>query len=329
MPYSQSSKQAGANFMACEVCAESSVFLGTIEYDEVFDCSRCGDYQIPKAVRDDYLPIKDGKSRALVSHFMRKMYDSKPRKRVALRRDLIDEFLKRSLPTPAELMDNALLWVADKANGRPVWVTFRSTDAEVQATIGAIDHTELQWAVDNLKLLGSFEVVFGGGEQGAILTPVGWRRVEELRLAHVASRYAFFARRFKNDALDSVVEACIRPAVAQTDFELRLVTQRAGLIDATIEDEIRRCRFLIADLSDDNAGAYWEAGFAEGLGKPVIYLCSKSDFKEPTAEKKTHFDTDHRHTVRWDPDPATFGETANLLKAVIRNTLLGEARQDD
>ena len=40
-------------------------------------------------------------------------------------------------------------------------------------------------------------------------------------------------------------------------------------VDAVIEHEIRACRFLIADLSDDNAGAYWEAGFAEGLGKPV------------------------------------------------------------
>lgn len=86
-----------------------------------------------------------------------------------------------------------------------------------------------------------------------------------------------------------------------------------------IENEIRRCRFLIADLSDDNAGAYWEAGLAEGLGKDVIYICREG--------RKTHFDTDHRHTVRWDL--TNLDETARQLKAVIRNTLLGDAKQED
>jgi nucleoside 2-deoxyribosyltransferase len=103
-----------------------------------------------------------------------------------------------------------------------------------------------------------------------------------------------------------------------------MVTQRAGLVDAVIEDEIRRCRFLIADLSDDNAGAYWEAGFAEGLGKPVIYICCE---KIEGAPKQTHFDANHRHTVRWDL--ASLDQTATRLKAVIRNTLLGDAKQTD
>lgn len=108
-----------------------------------------------------------------------------------------------------------------------------------------------------------------------------------------------------------------------------MVSQRAGLIDAIMEHEIRRCRFVVADLSDDNAGAYWEAGFAEGLGKPVFYLCCEKDPGDPTRDKKTHFDTNHRHTVRWNPDPGSFEATAATLKAAIRNTLLGDAKQED
>ena len=53
---------------------------------------------------------------------------------------------------------------------------------------------------------------------------------------------------------------------------------KAGLIDDRLRVEIRTSRFLIADLTHENAGAYWEAGFAEGLGKPVIYTCEKSKF---------------------------------------------------
>jgi len=78
-------------------------------------------------------------------------------------------------------------------------------------------------------------------------------------------------------------------------------------------------------LSDENAGAYWEAGFAEGLGKPVIYVCRA---KVADVEFKTHFDTDHRQTVRWGA-PYSLAETAQHLKAVIRNTLPGDAKQDD
>jgi hypothetical protein len=51
----------------------------------------------------------------------------------------------------------------------------------------------------------------------------------------------------------------------------------------------------------------------------VVYICRDG--------KKTHFDTDHRQTVRWDLNK--LDETAKRLKAVIRNTLLGDAKQDD
>jgi nucleoside 2-deoxyribosyltransferase len=121
------------------------------------------------------------------------------------------------------------------------------------------------------------------------------------------------------DLLSGQYKNGLRQAVADTGFELRIVTQKAGHIDAIVEDEIRRCRFLVADLSNANAGAYWEAGLAQGLGKPVIYICREGI--------QTHFDTDHRQTVRWELNKIS--ETAARLKAVIRNTLLGDAKQED
>ena len=42
---------------------------------------------------------------------------------------------------------------------------------------------------------------------------------------------------------------------------------------------IRDAKFVIVDLTHDNHGAYWEAGYAEGLGKPVIYVCKKDKFE--------------------------------------------------
>ena len=44
-------------------------------------------------------------------------------------------------------------------------------------------------------------------------------------------------------------------------------------------------------------------GYAEGLGKPVIYICEKAKFDK----KKSHFDTSHCTTVPWSiDDPEEF-----------------------
>jgi nucleoside 2-deoxyribosyltransferase len=218
------------------------------------------------------------------------------------------------------MSDNLLLTIAERVEGRPGRpISLPHDDSRLAASIGAVDSADVLWAVRNLEEQNLIKGTWGGWFSNGWLTAFGWARIEELKRAHVASRYAFFARKFANDDLDTLYKNCLRQATSDTGFELRTVTQKAGHIDAIIEDEIRRCRFLIADLSDHNAGAYWEAGLAEGLGKPVIYICRDGT--------ETHFDTDHRQTVRWHL--TKFDETAARLKAVIRNTLLGDAKQDD
>jgi hypothetical protein len=64
------------------------------------------------------------------------------------------------------------------------------------------------------------------------------------------------SRQFKNNGSDTLYANCIQQAVADTGYELGTVTEMAGRIDAIIDDEIRRCRFLIADLSDNNTGSW-------------------------------------------------------------------------
>jgi nucleoside 2-deoxyribosyltransferase len=79
------------------------------------------------------------------------------------------------------------------------------------------------------------------------------------------------------DEIDNVFTDCFIPAVAKTGFKLERVdtAPKAGLIDDKIKVDIRTARFVLADLTGNNNGVYWEAGFAEGLGKPVIYTCKK------------------------------------------------------
>lgn len=129
------------------------------------------------------------------------------------------------------------------------------------------------------------------------------------------------AMKYGGDELTGIVNDYFRPAVEETGFALKLLSDdpEAGIIDNRLRVEIRRSRLLIADLTHHNNGAYWEAGFAEGLGLPVIYMCKKSVLD--TGE--VHFDTRNNLIIPWDPDSPE--DAVKELKATIRKSLPDEA----
>lgn len=137
------------------------------------------------------------------------------------------------------------------------------------------------------------------------------------------------AMKFGDPQLDSVFAQYFVPAVGQSGFELRTVAdgQGAGLIDDQIRVGIRTARFVICDLTHGNQGAYWEAGFAEGLGRPVIYTCRSDVFSSNDKSVRPHFDTSHMATIVWDSEDLQ--SAAVRLKAMVRATLPGEAILED
>lgn len=184
------------------------------------------------------------------------------------------------------------------------------------------------YVVEHLKAKGLIEqqhaVPTQDGNMLYRLTFDGWERFDELRRRSVDSRVAFMAMGYGNEHVDRAFAAFI-DAVAQAGFKLRRLDQKpkAGLIDLRMRVEIRSAKFLVADLTDENRGAYWEAGFAEGLGKIVYYTCEASKFDAA----KTHFDTEHLLTVKWTADNMT--PALDELKSAIRNDFPTDAVQLD
>lgn len=133
------------------------------------------------------------------------------------------------------------------------------------------------------------------------LSLVGWETYESQKHGRLTSDFGFIAMQFNDKELETFVRATVKPLVKDsTGYNLIDVrdVSRAGIIDNIIRSEIRNARFVIVDLTHDNNGAYWEAGYAEGLGKPVIYICEKTKFET----KQTHFDTNHCTTILWSKD---------------------------
>jgi hypothetical protein len=141
----------------------------------------------------------------------------------------------------------------------------------------------------------------------------------------IESRTAFMALKFDQAAVERMVQECVRAAVKRTGFELRILTdqQGAGLIDNKIRAGLLAARFVISDLTYGSHGAYWEAGFGEGRGIPVIYTCERAEWEK----NKTHFDTNHMGTIIWDK--ADLKKAEDALVAMIRATLRAEAKQTD
>ena len=77
--------------------------------------------------------------------------------------------------------------------------------------------------------------------------------------------------------------------------------------------EIRKSKFLVADLTGHRGGVYYEAGFAKGLGLEVFWSCNEKDFD------KLHFDIRQYNCIKWSHD--NLEKFKNDLKNRIESVL--------
>ncbi len=85
-------------------------------------------------------------------------------------------------------------------------------------------------------------------------------------------------------------------------------------ITSDIFDAIDNCDFLVMDTTFENHGAYFEAGYAKGIGKPLIICCKKSVFDK----RKDHFDINQIRHVLWSsPEELTKLLTDRILQTVV------------
>jgi hypothetical protein len=112
------------------------------------------------------------------------------------------------------------------------------------------------------------------------LTLAGWKRARELRQHRGPGNQAFVAMWF-DPALVAAYKDGFVPALTDTGhspYRVDFATHN-NKIDDEIVAEIRRSKLVVVDTTGARPNAYWEAGFANGLGIPVVWCCSDS----PTA----------------------------------------------
>ena len=297
-------------------------------------CQRCGNLRIigsgAAAVAEllsGYLGPWDDVSvhrRSRLSHVLRRMQRDGKMAGFCLD-DLKRWGLEDPLPSPAEQLDELILWLGRQ--GDPA-MAIEVPAPEVEAWIGARINRRspgngLGWLLMQEETKSSVRSGISTYVTAA-LTMAGWERYHAIRRGRIDSRKAFMAMKFNEPGVETAYISCFKPAVSNAGFELYEMRdqQQAGMIDDQMRVAIRNSRFVVADLTHACRGSYWEGGFAEGLGRPVIYTCETTAWEK----ERPHFDTNHLATVIWDS--GDFDQAARQLTAIIRNTLPNEAKMD-
>jgi nucleoside 2-deoxyribosyltransferase len=224
----------------------------------------------------------------------------------------VAELLSAARPPrdPLEAIDRLLLYLYDKAGSlsSPVQI-FPDVDFPL---VYARNGNELARYLSKAESLGFIERQNLGVD--VLLDLKGWERVAELRRTRTLSDQAFVAMWFAPEMLNAWTEG-LKPALAATGYRpVRLdMEEHNDKVDDRIIAEIRRSGLVVADFSGDRSNVYFEAGFALGLGIPVIWTCRASDVEN------LHFDTRQYNYIAWTTPEELKSKLQLRIEATIPN----------
>lgn len=151
-------------------------------------------------------------------------------------------------------------------------------------------------------------------QEAVTVTPDGWALLDERQAGAVAGNQAFVAMSFSTELLPAW-EAGIRPALERAHYQPYRTDAQPHIdrIDNKIVSEIRSSRLVVADVTQQRPGVYFEAGFAIGLNIPVFW-CVREDEVD-----KVHFDTRQYNHIVWK-SPSDFAEQLYYFVTAILGT---------
>lgn len=135
----------------------------------------------------------------------------------------------------------------------------------------------------------------------AFVTADGWGRVAELaHTSSVPTNPVFVAMWFGETDPDKeqqmkLYDEAIKPAIEDAGYKATRVdlVHHNDFIMNRILGDIRIAPFVVADFKGHRQGVYFEAGFARGLGIPIVNTCPEQEIKD------AHFDTKQLNHVLW------------------------------
>jgi hypothetical protein len=261
-------------------------------------CARCQSFELTGSARAEIenAPIT-AQQRAFVSGWIAENAPGR------LNSHDLKLLLQLRFPTTDQRIEKLLraLIRCTEVPGRPPQIEGGQVWPFLEAASYSQDQEELDYYLKHLHGLGYVEAV--GLSDPPIVTVSGFQFIESLEVTNRESRVGFCAMWFSPDVLPLWTD-CIEPAITKAGYDAKRIdrVEHNNRIDEEILAWIRRSRFVVSDLTGHRAGVYFEAGFAMGLGLPVVWMVRGNDADD------THFDNRQYNRIEWTADELATAE---------------------
>jgi len=302
----------------CNLCNSDLIYSQAAEkfFGNFYNCSQCKKYAIEVNIENAIMDPRDdiAKYRSILAGYLLERRDRKNPISIRNQDDLDRIINDPSVPkTITEKKNKLLKYISLSGNiGEIVEVPFAAAYAE--------NDSELMALIKDLEKKSYIKNYSDDGGYGAEITVEGIEYLESSSNIN-DSKNCFVAMWF-SDLMESAFNNSIYPACGENGYLAQKIndTHFNGDIMEKIHSQINKCRFVIADLTGYRGGVYYEAGYARGLGKEVIFTCKEDWYnklvleevdtyknkKKVNSEKRfveelreVHFDLSHMNTIMW------------------------------
>ena len=212
----------------------------------------------------------------------------------------LEQVLKSGPRTAAEMMDEALLNLSSTLKHPSEYLRMSIDDCWL---VYAYSRDSMAYVMDQLcelELLKYHTAEAGRTPTTKIysIRAKGWEKLAAMRSSSTLPKGQAFVAMWFDPQTEAIFNEAIFPVV-ETDgtkcIRIDLKEHNNKICDEILS-EIRRSRYLVADFTGSRAGVYFEAGFAYGLGIPVIWTVREDHLPQ------VHFDTrQYNHIVYKTP----------------------------
>ncbi len=154
------------------------------------------------------------------------------------------------------------------------------------------------------------------GKQTYVITAEGWKKIDVLINEEYTIKQAFIAMSFGDETKE--IREAFRTAISSCGYGVSVIDEKEhnNQIVPEILYEISRSKFVVVDITYPNYGAYYEAGYAQALGKEVIVCCKDSSFR--SKKKKPHFDIAQKSMIVWKDEEELIDRLKRRIAATVK-----------
>lgn len=293
---------------SCRLCGQQLSSIQQFDHDDRYavTCKTCGVYDVDGATWALFENMETAPSDRHILSALTRTAPVRGIGRVLIDTDLFKDLREGRIAdkTFTERRDALLDWMAfesrkDRKSPYGAHVPIDPTfDYPVAYCKDVRDGNNAEWnfITDPLRKRGLIEVTNSSNGLHR-LTELGWEQLEA-RKKTTGGEQGFIAMAFKD--MDHVQKA-IEAGIAKAGYRpLRIDADEflGGVVDQVIA-RIRESKFVVADLTHNRGGVYYEAGFAFGLGTPIIPICRHDHLDGPD---RVHFDVRHLNLIAWEEE---------------------------